>query len=337
VGQEDPGKLHDFGPWSDPDDALAKYLEQKEALHAGRKPRPDAGALTVKDVANAFLNHKRERTESGELAPRTWQEYKATCDLVVGHFGKGRAGDLAPEDFAELRNRVAERLGPVAPGNAIQRVRCVFKFAYEAGLLPAPVRFGPGFARPSKKVIRLHRAKQGPKLFTAREVRRLIGIAGPALKAMVLLGVNCGFGNADCGNLPRAALDLDGGWVDFPRPKTGIPRRCALWPETVQALRDYVAVRPEPKRAEDAELVFITKYGLSWSKDTPGGPVSQESGKLLRPLRINGRNGLGLYTLRHTFRTVADEAKDQPAADFIVGHESSHSPLTTASASATSA
>src|SRR5262249_33048261 len=170
----------------------------------------------------------------------------------------------------------------------------------------------------------LHRSKQGVKLFMADEIRRLLASSGQPLKAMLLLGINAGFGNADCGRLPLSAVDLDAAVIDFPRPKTGIPRRCILWPETVQAIREALAVRPERKQAEAAALVFVTQRGLSWAKDTNDCPVAKETAKLLRRLGINGRKGLGFYTLRHTFRTVADAAKDQPAADFIMGHEVPH-------------
>src|SRR5688572_16025175 len=70
------GVMHYFGPWADPDAALQKYLEQKDALHAGRKPREVSAGVTVKDLANAFLNHKQAKLDAGELSPRTWMNCK---------------------------------------------------------------------------------------------------------------------------------------------------------------------------------------------------------------------------------------------------------------------
>jgi integrase len=317
--------MHYFGPWDDPDGALARYQEQAEALHSGRKQRQVSDGLTVKELCNAFLNAKKALVESGELAPRSFDDYHAVCQLLVEHFARGRlVVDLDPEDFAQLRAKLARRWGPVTLGNTINRARVVFKFASDNGMIGRPVVYGQSFARPTKKVLRVHRAGQGAKLFTADEIRRLLDAAGPQLRAMILLGINCGFGNADCGRLPLAALDLDAAMIDFPRPKTGIARRCPLWPETVQALREVLAHRPTPKDPAGAALVFVTRYGQGWFKDTRTNPVSAELGKLLRALRINGRKGLGFYTLRHTFRTVADEAKDQPAADYIMGYEVAH-------------
>src|SRR5262249_61361760 len=130
-----------------------------------------------------------------------------------------------------------------------------------------------------------HRPRQGARLFPAEEVRALVQGAtvagaegadlvrpGPQLRAMILLAINAGFGNQDCGTLPLSAVDLDRGWVDFPRPKTGLPRRCALWPETVQALRDALAARPTPRREADSGLFFLTaKQRTSWAKAENAG------------------------------------------------------------------
>src|SRR5262245_23912957 len=145
------GKLVYFGPWSDPDGALTKYLEQKDALHAGRKPREVSAGVTVKELCNQFLNHKQARVDGGELSPRTWAEYKEVWDRLVSQYGKQRVvADLDPEDFETLRRKLARRWGHLRLGKGIQCVRCVFKFGFDAGLLDRPVRFGPGFKRPSK-------------------------------------------------------------------------------------------------------------------------------------------------------------------------------------------
>lgn len=259
-----------------------------------------------------------------------WADYKTAADELLHQDGKSRlASNLNPDDFAALRNRLAKKWGPVTLGNVIQRVRSLFKYADEAGLIDRPMRFGPGFARPSKKTIRLERARKGPQMFEADELQRILDAAGTPLKAMILLAVNAGYGNADCGTLPLSALDLAAGWVRFDREKTGIERRSPLWPETVQAIREALSSRPEPNDQADADLVFITKYGKRWAKPAghlradgtptpPDNPVSKEMRKLLDSLGLNGNRNF--YALRHTFETIGGEAKDQVAVDYLMGH-----------------
>jgi integrase len=211
----------------------------------------------------------------------------------------------------------------------------MFKYGYDAALIDKPIRFGPTFKRPATRIMRAHRQKIGKRMFEASELRAIIDAADQPLKAIILLGINCGFGNQDCGTLPQSALDLENGWVDFPRPKTAVERRCPLWPETVKALREAIEKRPKAKRAEHNKLTFITKYGHPWAKkngivETKEGdvtktttpvdnPVTKEMRKLLDELKLY-RPGLGFYALRHTFETVAGSSRDQVAVDHIMGH-----------------
>ena len=317
------GRTVYFGPWSDPDGALKKYLDQRDNLHAGRKPRVDTEAVTVKDIANAFLNAKEEKVSVGELSPRTQQDYKDACRLAVDHFGKNRlAADLTSDDFAALRNKLAKRYGPHRLGKTIQCIRMMFRYGRRKKLLETDVDFGDDFQKPSKKTMRLYRRKEGPKLFDAPEIRSMIDAASVQLKAMLLLGINAALGNSDIGNLRLDDLNLETGWLDYPRPKTGVARRAWLWPETVSAVKAALAERPEPKDDTDTRLVFITKYGYSWSKDIADSPITKELRKLLNKKEINGHRNF--YTLRHTCRTVADETRDQAACDYVMGHESPH-------------
>ncbi len=319
------GKIFYFGPWNNPDGALDTYLKEKDARYAGREPQPDPQAIRIKDICNHFLASKDALVKASELTTLTRGQYQRMSDELVSHFGKHRlVSDIAPAEFDSLRNKWAKKWGPHLLKKAIQYVRSIFKHAYDAGLIQTPMRFGPGFKRPSAKTMRLHRAAQGKKLFTADEIRAIINAADGRIKAMVLLGINAGFGNADCAKLPLSALDLENGWVDFPRPKTGIARRCKLWAETVAAIKDAIENRTAPKDQVNAGLVFVTKYGQAWTADNYGSAITHEMQKLLHELKINGRVGLGFYTLRTTYRTVADETKDQAACDHTMGHEVPH-------------
>ena len=255
------GKIHYFGRWArrvngklervEGDgwkEALEDYKAVTDDLHAGRTPRVKADGLTVADLCNRFLTAKLRKQAAGEIGPRMFQDYRDITDRLVAGFGKTRlVDDLAADDFEKLRADMAERWGPVRLGNAITRIKSVFKYGLDNALLERAPRFGSEFKKPDKAVLRRRRAQNGVKMLEADELRRLLNAADVQLRAMVLLGVNAGFGNHDCATLPLSALDLGAGWVDFPRPKTGVGRRCPLWPETAAAIRAALAER-RPRR-----------------------------------------------------------------------------------------
>jgi integrase len=341
------GKLHYFGRIEGDakgEAALELWLDQKDDLLAGRKPCVTKGGLKVGDLCNKFLTSKLHRLQANEITPRTFADYKSTTDRIVRVFQKNRSvEDLGPDDFGKLRRDIAKTRNPESVGNEINRIRGVFKFGIDNHLTDKPIRYGSDFERPSKRILRKVRNEREEKFLEADEIRKMQEAAGPQLRAMILLGVNCGLGNSDVASLPIAAVNLDSGWVDFPRPKTGVQRRCPLWPETVAAIRAWLAVRPVPNDVEAyGHLLFITaKTRTTWGTDlredfsnadvtdldalakkchkSSENPLSKEVRKLLDKLDIK-RQGVAFYSLRHVFETIGGESRDQVAVDFIMGH-----------------
>jgi len=129
--------------------ALEQWLEQRDDLLAGREPRTKTEGLSVADLYNQFLAHKDQLRDNGELNTRTWRSYFDTCARVVIVLGKNRTvTDLVPDDFRKLRAKLAETRGAVSHRGEMQRVRSIFKFAFDDGLILAPIRFGQAFANP---------------------------------------------------------------------------------------------------------------------------------------------------------------------------------------------
>ena len=292
-------------------------------------------------MLNRFLTAKEALVASGEIRPPTFAEYHKVAERIAAVFGLWRAvEDLRSEDFERLRGRLAKQYSAVRLANEVQRVRTIFKFAYESGLIDRPVRFGPAFKKPSAKVLRLERAKEGLRLFIPMSCGRSWTAADMPMKAKILLGVNRGYGNTDVANLRVSALDLTGGWVDYPRPKTGVPRRCRLWTETVTDLRDHLATRPAPLDPAHNDLVFIGRRGKTmlgkydhWrlAADFETQPLHE-----LRNRDLAGTSGGPRPLCRRMWRTSSmpdwksvsvPQRRRSPAADQIHGVDSVHKDL----------
>ena len=333
------GKQWFFGVWADPDAALRKYLNEIDEIQAGRDPRRtgvvrvSSDQLTIADLCNLYLERQQQRATDGEITQRHFSDGLKSCELVINHFGKFmRAAAMRSADFKDLKNSMPSTWGPVKIGNEIQRIRAVLKWGYETELLAVMPNFGPDFKKPSRTVTRRDKQqrqmKRGGKLdFAAAEVKKLIDSSESWLKACILLGVNGGMGNAEVGQLSTTFLDLESGWYDLPRQKTGIERKFRLWPETVEAIRQAMKTRPLPKNDSHDPYCFLTSHGMPvwWetTKDSGKTFVCDNISKRFTKLTASSglkRDGRGFYSLRRTFETVAGEAKDQPAVDVVMGH-----------------
>jgi integrase len=345
------GKFHYFGKVSTDTDgveALKRWLEVKDDLLAGREPRRLTGdELTLKDLVNRYLTTKQRALDAGEIAPRTFGEYYATCQRVLEQFGKEKPAEhLLPDDFGKLRAVLAKTRGPTALGNEITRVKMIFKFADDEGLLTKAVRFGQSFSKPAKKVYDKVAAERGAKDFQSDELRLILDAmegkpvaiegqgsptafpAAPILRAIVLLSINAGFGQTDIALVPKSAIDLKGGWVTFPRPKTGVPRRAKLWRETIEAVREAIAARPAAADPSEESAAFLMSTGRRWvrvsNSDDPKhwkartDILGKVFGVWLDRLGVGGNRGF--YGIRHSFQTAAETCLDLPAVMHCMGH-----------------
>jgi integrase len=127
----------------------------------------------------------------------------------------------------------------------------------------------------------------------------------------VLCGVFLGYGARDLSELRRE--HLDGDYVDFPRPKSGVARR-GWCPVELSALIRHGGVLPL-RSATGLPLVEALRsgsYGSSW-RDRLAQPFRELCEKA-------GVEARGFYGLRRSFARLSQIAEDPLATACVMGH-----------------
>jgi integrase len=270
--------------------------------------------VTIKQVCDSFLAYKEQEQLAGQIGERHVKDLHAAALLLADVIGRERVvQSLAPQDFHKLRIAIVGKHSPTIAKNLITRIKSIFGHAVKNQIVDKPVAFGTMFDPPSRDQIRKHRNRKPKQLWEPEQVRQLLEAATPTLRAMIYLGINCGVDCSDLCNLPKTAINLKSGWLDYPRAKTGIERRVKLWPETIKAVRGYLEVRPETESRQLSPLLFVTVHLNQWTTNA----IVHEFAKLRDHCEIE----LGSFIwFRKTVQTIGENEGDTIAVKAVMGH-----------------
>jgi integrase len=290
------------------------------------------------ELLNRWLVDRRADVDRGELSPKAWVQYRDSGKRITAEIGHFLADEVSPDVIRDLYDRLARDATIDFAKRAIGHLRQAANHAADAGWC-RPVRLG----RTARLTTRPQPTMKW-KLYRPAQVRHILrrldrricvargrrdGRTLPSLiqlRAMVYLALNGGFNAAECAELVRGDIDLAGAIIRHRRGKTGAEHVVPLWPETIAALRDAMALRPGD------DLVFRTREGQPWRMVKP---VHDAGGKLVKIIATDNahehfRNltrpmglklaGQSFGKLRHLHQTIADEAGDPHATFALAGH-----------------
>jgi integrase len=244
----------------------------------------------VRDLLNSFHEIKRDALDNGEIDSGSYDCYVKVLDKVGKSLGKHREiGSLDVGNFGRLRDDLAKNGDKQAAlttlENRLTIARMLFRHAGEMGYRDLP--YQRALKRPPAVAMRKERKARPKRWFTRDQIHAMLAAADPKLRSAILLALNTAMGAADIAEMPSSAIK--GGWLNFPRVKTAIDRRCPLWQESIAA---YVP--------------------LDWTVHQ----LNYYFNRLTSSLGITG----GFYTFKRVFVTVGKRAGERAALKRIVGH-----------------
>src|SRR6056297_1406283 len=325
------GRLRYFG--KDLDEALRKWVEEKDHLLAGMTPPRVDSSPSLAELANLYLDHSRRMVAEGEVRGDHTARTQESLTRMVNSLGKqARLHLLTPEHWQRFRSdlskpqgrgeRRCDKRAASTIGADLRRVRAFLNWCRKQKLLSGEISHGGALDMPSKREERRNKAIKGSQAWEAAELRQAIEQASVFLKPVVLLAINGGMGIADIGRLTKSDWRaVKGEILHCPRHKTGVDRKVWLWPETIQAVDAFRKSRPAEHRQKYESCLLLTKNGYPWWR-LEDGTARDLTSMAMATIRKKTGSERTLYDCRRTFRTVASEVCDLEAIDYCMGHES---------------
>lgn len=311
------GKLYYFGKGNKK--ALEKYLSQASYLH-GSKEKPQGKSdskMSLKQLCDLYLEYQHLKVQAKALTAGHHIEQVKSLKKLMSFIGPSRKiNEISTLDLQSYRRKLQKEYStPHRMNLHISIMKAMFHWASKNDVLSTI----PNIDAVSRGRI-VHKQRQ---IFSSEDIRKLIEAADIQMKAIIWLGINCGFGCTDCVELKWSNIDFENGRVKLTRKKTGISRDLPLWPEIILALQEV------PRKGK---LVFYTNRGNPFvrtiSKANVNGKIkystqniiTRKFSKLAKKAGLDVPGGTGFYTLRRTAATIAARSGDPFAAQRLLGH-----------------
>jgi integrase len=301
------GKVFYFGVWDDPKTALARWRAEWAGIveSQSRPVRQTPTECTLHVAINNYVNARLAQQVQGDIEQATYREINDISRRVLNTIGGQRLlSSIGPNDFDALLKAVGHQ-SAISRQKFVMQTRALFRWIFDH--LGISVSMGANFNAPPRKAIREQLNQRDAKIFEPDQIHRLLSVASPQMKAIMLLGINGGYGNRDVSELPANAVNLKGAVIDHYRAKTGARRIVPLWDETVEAIRAVIV--------PGQERLFLDRFGKPIERQGVYGIC-----RMMDELRQATNIACTFYWFRYTFATVASEVPDDHARHLVMGH-----------------
>jgi integrase len=311
--------MYYFG--SDKKQALERYMYQATYLHGCQnnlqQQKPTGDNMTLKQLCDMYLKYQYSKLQANDLTASHHNEQIGSLNKLMAFLGQNiDINNISTLDLQNYKRKIQKSHVSVCRLNLhISIMKALFHWARKNDVLTNI----PNIDAVSRGKI-VHQEKF---TFDPEQVNKLLSAADVKMRAMIWLGLNCGFGCTDCSELKWSDLDLVSARVKLARKKTGILRDLPLWPETVKALE---------KISRTGKLVFYTSRGNPYiqtflkadgngnGKYTTLNTITTKFSRLIRKSDLDVPKGTGFYSLRRTAATIAARSGDPFAVQRLLGH-----------------